>query len=170
MTGFRFNVRYTIVALPYVCMLAGLALAMGWERGPLTLAVALLLFLGISAVSLQNHYFNPHYAKEDVRAAVAFWRSDSSQEPLLSSSPAGGIKDAIDRYLMDEERHQYVALGGNDAVNRLQAFFSTKNVPSAYIVLARDWRQRREKAIRNAFAVDRERAYPGTTVLRVRHP
>jgi hypothetical protein len=64
-----FNVRYMLVALPaYVCLVAaGLeALPFFWKR-----AAAVLVFVTL-AVSLQNYYFNPRYAKEDVRGAARY--------------------------------------------------------------------------------------------------
>jgi uncharacterized membrane protein len=62
-----FNVRYVIVGLPaFLAFLAAgvvsLRAARGWVAGAL---------LTTCAISLGNHYFNPRYAKEDVKRALA---------------------------------------------------------------------------------------------------
>jgi 4-amino-4-deoxy-L-arabinose transferase-like glycosyltransferase len=64
-----FNVRYMLVAFPvYVCLVAAgvQALPGVWRK-----AVAALVFVTLS-VSLQNFYFNPRYAKEDIRGAARY--------------------------------------------------------------------------------------------------
>ncbi len=61
-----FNVRYVMVAYPPFLML----LAAGWKwRGFLGRASALVALV-LNVVSLGNYYFDPRYAKEDMRAAA----------------------------------------------------------------------------------------------------
>jgi len=64
-----FNVRYLLVSLPaYVCVVAaGLRSLPRMARKLLTAAVFLTLLM-----SLGNYYFNPRYAKEDVRSAASY--------------------------------------------------------------------------------------------------
>ncbi len=62
-----FNVRYVLVGLPFYLSLIAVGIAslrprLGWGAGVLVAATC--------AASLGNYYFNPRYAKEDVRAAV----------------------------------------------------------------------------------------------------
>lgn len=167
LTRFPGNVRYTIVAFPYFCLLVGTALAFIWRKNTLAGTLAVSALLGVFAVSLSNHFFNPRYAKEDVRAAVAFWRAVSTREPLLSCSPAAGTKYTIINYLEASERERHIPIGGKNVVEKIGTFFATSNTASAYVVLVRDWRQARENAIRNAFAVDQAQSYPGVRILRV---
>ena len=99
MTRFPFNPRYTIVAFPYFCLLAGGALAFLWQKNRWAGIVTLCAVLGVSTASLANLFFNPYYAKEDVRSAVALWRTLSKHELLIVCSSAGGVKDAVSYYL-----------------------------------------------------------------------
>jgi hypothetical protein len=62
-----FNVRYVLVGLPmYVALLAVGAASLRRLRALLAGA----MIVGTCAASLWNHYMDPAYAKEDVRAAV----------------------------------------------------------------------------------------------------
>jgi hypothetical protein len=168
LTRFSFNARYTIVALPYFCLLVGAGLAFLWQRTPPVGAVATLALVGVCGLSLHNYFFTPYYAKEDVRAAVTFWRQTAAHEPLFSVSPAGGVRDTVNRYLAVSERPQHTPLGGNrQVVERLHAFFSTSTAASASIIVVRDWRQVRERAIRQAFPISQEQTLPGVKVLRI---
>jgi hypothetical protein len=168
LTRFSFNARYTIVALPYFCLLVGAGLAFLWHRQPPAGAIATLALVGLCGLSLRNYFFAPYYAKEDVRAAVAFWRQTAAHEPLFSVSPAGGVRDTVNRYLAVSERPQHTPLGGNrQVVERLHAFFSTSTAASASIIVVRDWRQVRERAIRQAFPISQEQTLPGVKVLRI---
>ena len=75
-----FNVRYMLVAFPvYVCIVAaGIHAVPGaWKK-----AVAGLLFL-VLAVSLENFYFDPRYAKEDVRGAARYVEANISDEDCV---------------------------------------------------------------------------------------
>jgi len=62
-----FNVRYVLVGLPFY--LALIAVGIDSLRPRVSWAAGALVTL-TCAVSLWNYYFNPRYAKEDVRAAV----------------------------------------------------------------------------------------------------
>jgi uncharacterized membrane protein len=168
LTHFTFNARYTIVAFPYFCLLVGTALAILWRYRPALGGMATLALVGLCTLTLVNHFYAPRYAKEDVRAAVTLWRRAASHEPLLSVSPAGGVHDAINRYLTAPERTQHVPLGGSKkVVERIHHVFSTHAAPSAYVVLARDWQQAREQAIRQAFPLRQEYTFPGVKVLHI---
>ncbi len=72
-----FNVRYILVSLPaYVCLVAAgmQALPGVWKK-----TAAVLVFLTF-AVSLENFYFNPRYAKEDVRGAAGYVEANISDD------------------------------------------------------------------------------------------
>jgi hypothetical protein len=168
MTQFTPNVRYTIIAFPYFCILLGTAVAFIWYKNRQCGLVTLCILLTLCIISLNNHFFHPRYAKEDIRAAVAFWRSVSTHEYLLSCSTAGGVRDAIDRYLIDSERTKHFPIGGNrQFIEAINEFFSIYNVSAAYIIIARDWNKEREISIRKAFYVDRTQHYPGLMILRI---
>jgi hypothetical protein len=121
-----------------------------------------LVILAIFSMSLANYFFNPRYAKEDVRSAVAFWRSDATVEPLLSfrSYPVVSV------YLRKSEKERHSQLGG-DTTGDIGLFFSKTQAPAIYILLARDWRQLKEKTIRSAYRIENEQSYPGVKLLKV---
>jgi uncharacterized membrane protein len=164
LTRFPPNARYTIVAFPYFCMFIGTAVAYVCRKHTWAGTLTMAALLGVSAASLSNHFFNPYYAKEDVRAAVAFWRAASTHEPLYL---AGGARNTVDRYLEGSERERYFLIGRRRVVEQINAFFSTHSTSSAYIILVRDWHEILEQAIRSAFVVDHVQAYPGTKILRI---
>ena len=87
-----FNVRYTILAFPYFCTFVGSALAvvlqekpgsLGWWPG--------LPCWGLVWPHWPTTFTNPRYAKEDIKAAVAAWRSLAPHEYLLSAVPGGTV-------------------------------------------------------------------------------
>lgn len=167
MSSFSFNVRYTIIVFPYFCLLVGMAVVfLGRQRVWLG-AVALLALACLSTFSLANYFGEPRYAKTDLRAAVAQWRTAGAASGLLSVSPAGGVRDAINRYLSPAERKAHTPLGGGETVDKVRNFFDTHEARHVYILFARDWRQRRETAVREAFAVLSEQAFVGVKLLKI---
>jgi uncharacterized membrane protein len=168
MTRFVFNVRYSIVAFPYFCILVGVALAFLWRKNRWAGTVAVCAVLVVSIASLANHFFNPYYAKEDVRSAVALWRTISPHEPLLvCSSSAFLVTDTVRRYLDATEEKRIFRIGNNNIVENINSILATHNTTSAYIILVRDWHNKRERTIRNFFTVDNIRSYPGVQILRI---
>lgn len=157
-----YNVRYSIVAFPYFCIVLGTGLAYLSRKNNLVGTVAVLAVLGISAMSLTNHFFNPRYAKEDVRSAVILWRSISTDEFLLSYK----AYRVVPVYLRGAERDRHSRLRG-DVVGDIQRFFSKAKQPSVYVVFARDWKRIKENAVRDVYGVEYERSYPGVRILRV---
>ena len=166
-----FNVRYTIVALPFFCMLMGLALAATARRHRLLGLVALLLMLVVSGSSLVNHYTNPKYAKEDIRTAVLSWQAtDDSTTPLLSFAP-GGSQNAINRYLQPEFRDRHIKkLWRSNASTELRSFFANQDVSSVWVMIARDWTKAQEARLRRDFSIQQEHLYHGVTVMHVKRP
>jgi uncharacterized membrane protein len=157
-----YNVRYTVVGFPYFCIFLGAGLAYMFQKyRPAGVALSLSI-LAISSMSLANHFFNPRYAKEDIRAAVAFWRSDSKIEPLLSYRS----RQVLSAYLRESEKQRHSPIF-DDVVSEINLFFSKTEAPSIYILLARDWRQLKEMAIRSAYRIENEQSYPGVKILRV---
>lgn len=164
-----FNVRYTIMAFPAFCMFVGTAVAIAYRKNQFVGMVALLAVLSISTASLVNHFSNPRYAKEDIKSAVAAWHLVAKDQYLLSFVP-GGTRDAINRYLEEHERDQHISGGQTQVVAKTREFFVTHDVSSAYVLLARDWHQARENALRSAFSVANEHVYPGAKLLRILKP
>jgi uncharacterized membrane protein len=157
-----YNVRYVVVGFPFFCIFLATGLTAIFQKYRPAGVAFLLGVLAISSTSLTNHFFNPRYAKEDIRSAVAFWRSVSKAEPLLSyqSYPV------VYAYLRESENGLHSQLGG-DVVSRINFFFSKTESPSIYILLARDWRQIKEKVIRSAYRIDNEQSYPGVKILKI---
>jgi hypothetical protein len=157
-----YNVRYTVVGFPYFCIFLGTGLTYLLQKyKPAGVALFLVIVI-VSSISLGNYFFNPRYAKEDVRSAVAFWRTDATVGPLLSfrSYPVVSV------YLRKSEKERHSSLGG-DTTGDISLLFSKTQAPAIYILLARDWRQLKEKAIRSAYRVENEQSYPGVKILRV---
>jgi hypothetical protein len=72
-TNLGYNVRYATMVFPAYLLI--LAAGITWFRRTwlqVTLLVAVLVSNGFS---LTNYYFNPHYGREDVRAAVQYLES-----------------------------------------------------------------------------------------------
>jgi uncharacterized membrane protein len=168
MTHFVFNVRYTIVAFPYFCFVLGAALAFLRAHARWLGVSAVCVVLGVSLVSLANHFFNPYYAKEDIRAAVAHWRMVARHEILLVASTGGGGKDAVRRYLDATEQERMFVLSKRNILQQLDRTLLSQQTTSAYLILVRDWRQVTEQAIRQVFAVEQAHTFPGVQVLRIR--
>ncbi len=167
MSSFSFNVRYTIIVFPYFCLLVGAAVVFLGRRQAWLGAVALLAIACLSSVSLVNHFGEPRYAKTNLRAAVDQWRAAGAPGDLLSVSPAGGVRDVINRYLPPAERQAHTPLGGSYTVDKVRNFFETHDVPHVYLLFARDWRQRRETSVREAFTVLSEQAFVGVVLLKI---
>lgn len=157
-----YNVRYAIVAFPYFCIFVGMGLTLVFQRNRLAGVALLLGVLAIFSTSLANHFFNPRYAKEDIRSAVAFWRSVSKVEPLLTYK----ADHVISAYLREPEKERHARLR-DDVVSDISFFLSKTEAPSVYILLARDWRQLKENAVRNTYGIDYETSYPGIKLLKI---
>jgi hypothetical protein len=128
-------------------------------------AAFLLGIVAVSSTSLSNHFFNPRYAKEDIRSAVEFWRSDSKVESLLSYRS----QHVLAVYLRESERKRHSLLG-EDVVSDINLFFAKTEAPSVYILLARDWRKLKETAVMGVYGVAYEQSYPGVKVLKISNP
>ena len=83
-----FNARYLLVSLPvYVCVVsAGLRSLPGIFRKPLTVLVFLTLL-----ISLGNYYFNPRYAKEDVRGAARYVSANIRESECVLAPTVGEV-------------------------------------------------------------------------------
>jgi 4-amino-4-deoxy-L-arabinose transferase-like glycosyltransferase len=160
--GATYNVRYTIVGFPYFCIFLGAGLIQLFRRYRPAGVAFLLGIFAISSTSLANHFYDPRYAKEDIRSAVAFWRSQSKLEHLLSyRSPY-----VVSAYLREPEKERHSRLRG-DVVSDINLFFTKTEALSVYILLARDWRQLKEKEIRVAYRIENEQSFPGVKILRI---
>jgi uncharacterized membrane protein len=157
-----YNVRYGIVAFPYYCILLGTGLTLAFKKSRLAGVAFSLGVLAISSTSLANHFFNPRYAKEDIRSAVAFWRSDSNASPLLSYHS----DHVLAVYLTDSEKERHSRLS-EETVFDINFFVSKTRTPFVYVMLARDWRNLKENSIRDAFPVDLEKSFQGVKILKI---
>ena len=166
-TRFTFNVRYAIIAYPYFVFFLSTAIAFGLQKRAWVGAVAMLFVAVLSTISLTQYFNNPGYAKEDIRAAVRHWQAAPRPSHLLSYSPAGGTQDVINRYLTPSEQAQYTRLPKRDIVDHMQHFFQTHGRESAYLLLVRDWHQKRENAVRQAFSLLDEQVFPGVRLIKI---
>jgi 4-amino-4-deoxy-L-arabinose transferase-like glycosyltransferase len=157
-----FNVRYTVIAFPYFCLIVGTALSRLTHANKALGAMALLAVIGISAASIHNYFANPRYAKEDVRSAVAFWRHTGEKEPLF----ALGSTYPAQRYVGGDTKRLFSVVG-KDIVSPIQQVLAVEGLSSAYVMVARDWDRARETAIRNAFSSVLEKTYPGVKIFKI---
>jgi hypothetical protein len=72
----------------------------------------------------------------------------------------------LSAYLRESEKERHSPLVG-DVVSEINLFFSKTEAPSVYILLARDWRQLKEYAVKKAYGIDYETSYPGIKLLRI---
>jgi uncharacterized membrane protein len=158
-----YNVRYTVVGFPYFCIFLGVGLNYAFQKYKPTGVALLLAMLAISSTSLANDFFDSRYAKEDIRSAVAFWRSVSTGDPLLSFRSYSAV---VQVYLHESEKERQFPLGG-DVVSNIKLVFAKTEAPSIYILLTRDWRQLKEREIRSAYGIEYERSYPGVKILKI---
>lgn len=81
-----FHVRYAILAFPPAAAL--IAAGIVSVRPQMVRAATWSLVLLVTGFSLANHYFNPKYHREDVRAAAAFVSSEAQPgEAVIVSAP-----------------------------------------------------------------------------------
>lgn len=87
-SGVSYNVRYTLAALPAFVLVLALGLH---SITPRTLRVVLTAALfGCFAVADWNHFFDPRFAKEDVRGAlVAIRRAGGPAPPVVALGQIG---------------------------------------------------------------------------------
>ncbi|PON16870.1 hypothetical protein C2W62_16145 [Candidatus Entotheonella serta] len=166
-SSFSFNVRYTIMGFPFFCLLLGVAIIFLGRHRVWLGGAALLAFTLVSSWSLFNYYGLPDYGRNNLRAAVAYWRAASDATDLVTVAGAHGVRDVVVRYLTPAEQHRHTWLGGRNAVDRLRQFLETREGHSVYLLFARDWKQRREAAVRNAFAVHYEKTFAGVKLLKI---
>jgi hypothetical protein len=73
LTDMTYNVRYASPAFPaFVMLLASGLGCLRWQTSRLLLLNSVFLVFG---ASLYNYYFDPRYAREDVRSAAAYMKS-----------------------------------------------------------------------------------------------
>ena len=157
-----FNVRYTVMAFPYFCLFVGTGLAYLFSIKKVLGAAAVLTVIGISSVSVYNHFANPRYTKENIKSAVGFWRQQAQDEPLLAIGSTWSAR----RYVGVSEAEHVHIVGGKDIVAAIDQVLTAQNTSSAYVSLARDWNQAREIAISKAFSTQ-VKSYPGVKLLKI---
>jgi uncharacterized membrane protein len=80
-TNLSYNVRYAAMALPAYILI--LAVGIARFRRPVVQVSLLLMILLSNGISLANYYYNPRYAREDARAAVAYLTSVVQPSDLI---------------------------------------------------------------------------------------
>ncbi|MCK4546895.1 MAG: glycosyltransferase family 39 protein [Candidatus Eisenbacteria sp.] len=86
-----FNARYVMVALPayYLLLARGLSqVGRAWLRW-MNLSLVLLLVL----YSLSNYYFDPRYAKEDIRSAVDYVQEHAADDDIILMTNCRSVFD-----------------------------------------------------------------------------
>jgi mannosyltransferase len=76
-----FNPRYLLVALPAYLMLFGIGLAAISRSRYALFLIPVVLVLGLS---IRNYYADPHYSKDDLRAAAAAIKEDFAEGDVVT--------------------------------------------------------------------------------------
>jgi len=168
LTGFPFNPRYAIVALPYFALAVGVAIAYLLQNNRRLGLVAICCVVAISATSLTNYYFNSAYSKDDVRSAIDKWRALSVDRPLLVSSPASGVKDAIRYYLSRAEEKKLKPVGKKHIVSDIKTTLNLYNTDTAYILFVRDWQRAAETEVADAYILDELQTNPAVSLYQIK--
>jgi len=130
-----FNVRYVLVGLPaYICFLA-IGVDSVNRRRRLALMVAVLITL---LAACGNYYFNPKYAREDVKGAVRYVEARIARGECIVAPTVTGVVDHY--YGGVEEIHSVFNRPERPRVivdRQLQEVFAWCN--SVWYVRARPW-------------------------------
>jgi hypothetical protein len=163
---FRFQVRYVIVATPFLDLLGALGLAYLLLRHRVLGRLTLVAMCGLAGWSLVNLYTDSRYAKEDVRAAVARWRAHSPREPILSNSYF-----TVERYLTANEGRWHSELPGiGSPVSEIEKILARMGSGTAWVVIVRDWDRREQKRLATRYAIIPVSSAPIITAVRIREP
>jgi len=162
--SFSFNVRYTLPAFFYFCVLLALGLEALRTRSTALATIGACAVIATSALSLAGEHTDERYAKEDVRDAVAWWRDHGGGDLLLSYQSY----DTVARYLRPDERDLHGALAHDEGecFERLDRWLARTRSP-VWVLLARDFGAEREQALRARDRIDREKKFPGVVLLHV---
>jgi mannosyltransferase len=161
LTGITFFPRYATIALPAFCLVA--AAPGGTLRpGGLTTLAALAV---LSLVALGNHYWNPAYAKEDLRSAGAFLTRATQREEVVLVS-ASHVTVPLALYAPGVALKPVATESGSDVRENLRALDGRARV---WLVLARvhdpKVRERLRAALESRYRLTEERRWPGVDLL-----
>lgn len=174
-----FNVRYTAWGFPFFIVILALGLSAAWRVArPLGVAAALAV-AALFVVSDVSRLASPRYGKEDVRGAVAAWRSSGERKILFSYNGS----PTVERYLAPGEIAWHVPIYRRSATRqRMTSVLEEVAVPpppgavgaardTVYVLLARDVGRIVETEVRGRFPVpDSLDLAGGVTLLRVEVP
>jgi uncharacterized membrane protein len=169
------NARYLMVAVvPYVIALA-LGVRVCLRAGVLRLLPAAAVLL--AALSLYNHYFDPAYAKQDMRSAVRLVNMEAKPGDvvIISSIELGGPFI----YYFNREDVPYVGYPPRVGLVKPERVAGDlaeilRNKKHAWLILGRTWSSDPHglilKTLETRYALVKRRAYPGVTVSCFRLP
>ena len=123
--------------------------------------------VALSGVSLFNYFHEPYYAKDHLRDAVTFWREVAPSGALLSCATAGGVQEVINRYLSATEAQRYVHLGRKDVAAKARDFLAAHPGQPTYVLIARDWHGRLERALVKTLTLRQVQVYPGVRLFQL---
>ncbi len=159
-TNVAYNVRYTLAALPaFIVVLAvGItSVSPRWLAG-----VALAAVLGCFAVSTTNYFFDPRYAKEDVKGALTVIRGTPQREaPVVA---LGQIEAAVWYYGPD--LHVVSFFGCDEFDERLRKA-NLADVRTLWVIRGRDYEDASAPCVdhlRKIFDVERAEGFIGVDV------
>ncbi len=145
-TGVTYEVRYTVAALPAFALVLAAGIC-ALPRRLLRLAAGGAV-AACALVALGNHYWNPRYAKEDVRGAVVDATRSDPSAPIVV---VGQARAAVWFY---GKGARIAAVDGCEpnvpAVDPVRAA-ALLEVPALWVVVSRDWDNRAEGCLARLF-------------------
>jgi hypothetical protein len=153
LTNVTYEVRYTMIALPAFLLL--LALGVDGLESRVVRRLAIGAVLACFAWSLVNYYWNPTYAKEDVRGALAYVTSREAGRSSALVVTVGQIDTVVPYYGRGLEIVSLRRCGDGNASEIFRRLPRLQDVPAFWLLVGRDWDR---QAARCLAAFSRSRA------------
>jgi uncharacterized membrane protein len=168
--GITYQVRYTTVAFPFFCILAGVGLEGLWRNRKIwgsALTVGVILITGLS---VHNYFGNERYFKSDIRAAVANWRQVSDSEPLLSCLAPGALGPTASRYIDATDRKRFHEISWKpNRIEEISSYLESDKHSRIHVLIPQraDWDRSLEKQIRQRWKVVAECQFTGLVLISI---
>jgi 4-amino-4-deoxy-L-arabinose transferase-like glycosyltransferase len=166
-TNVTYEVRYALASLPAYVMVLATGIETLTPR--LVSALALATVLGSMGLSLANHYWNPRYDREDVRAAVQAIERGGADVPVVV---VGQIDAAVRWYGRDlglEVMHQCdPEPNGYDPLERE----ALHDAAAIWILSGRDWTGEAQRCLARlgpTYALAAHERFNGVELWRLEH-
>jgi uncharacterized membrane protein len=156
-----YNVRYGVFSVPaFLFILASGVVAISRYRAGIILFAALVI---VSVVSLYNDYFEPRYAKEDVRSAAQFVASNVQSDDHILVVTVGRL---FDRYF--DRQNPVISNLSSRRADELVGD-AVKDTNTIWLVESRPWQSDPGESIKNLldnrYSLINKVDFPGVSVF-----